>query len=186
MRHVPVAGPTLLTQGTPDGATGAGEPRSPGRMLAVEGFAQWRARLVRRLMFRVVSALHVALYRRTGGRLGGSIAGTPTLLLTVTGRKTGKRRTTPLGYFMHDRSYVVIASAGGAPRHPAWFLNLRANLRATIQVKDRRLNVHAEVATGELRARLWDRLMQVAPIYGRYAGRTRREIPLVLLRPLGR
>ena len=141
---------------------------------------------MRRLMFRFVSALHAALYQRTGGRLGGAVAGMPTLLLTVTGRRTGKRRTTPLGYFMHDGSYVIIASAGGAPSHPAWFLNLRANPRAAIQVKDRRLNVHAEVATGELRARLWDHLMRVAPMYGRYAERAGREIPLVLLRPLGR
>lgn len=96
---------------------------------------------MRRLLFKIASAIHVFVYRRTGGRFGGDIAGLHVLLLTTTGRKSGRRRTIPLGYFEHDGRYVIIGSNGGSDAHPAWFGNLRSEPRVTIQVKDMQMVV---------------------------------------------
>ena len=138
---------------------------------------------MRRLLFKLVSAIHVFVYRLTGGKFGGEIRGFQLLLLTTTGRKTGEKRTIPLGYFAHDGGYVIIGSNAGSDSHPAWFRNLRGQPRATIQVKKRRFEVSAKTAQGDERRRLWARLMEVAPGYANYANRTSREIPLVILRP---
>jgi len=128
--------------------------------------------------------VHVALYRASRGRLGGRLRkGAPVLLLMTTGRKTGKRRTTPLLYAEDGGRYVVVASAGGAPAHPAWYLNLRSNPAATIQVGGRELAVTAETAGPEERARLWPRVTQMWPQYDDYQAKTRREIPVVILTP---
>jgi deazaflavin-dependent oxidoreductase (nitroreductase family) len=132
---------------------------------------------------RFFNAIHIRLYRLTGGSFGGRVQGLRVLLLTTTGRKSGARRTTPLGYFEQDGAYVITASNAGFETHPAWFHNLRANPRATIDVADRRLEVTAEVAGPADRGRLWQRLLELSPGYGQYAQRTRREIPLVRLRP---
>src|SRR5574341_1013026 len=136
-------------------------------------------------LFRFLMAIAVFLYRLTDGKFGGRVQGLRVLLLTTTGRKTGKKRTTPLGYFEDDGSYVIIGSNAGFETHPAWFLNLKSNPRATIQVKDRQFQVNAEIAGPEKRERLWARLIELAPSYANYAKRTRREIPLVILRPIG-
>jgi deazaflavin-dependent oxidoreductase (nitroreductase family) len=137
---------------------------------------------VRRLLFSAFVKVHVALYRTSGGRLGGRLRkGAPVLLLTATGRKTGRRRTTPLLYVEEGDRHVVVASAGGAPSHPAWYLNLRSNPAATIQVGGRKLAVTAETAALEERARLWPRLTQMWPQYDDYQAKTRREIPVVIL-----
>jgi deazaflavin-dependent oxidoreductase (nitroreductase family) len=137
-----------------------------------------------RLLFRALVKVHVALYRASGGRLGGRVGnGVPVLLLTTTGRKTGKRRTTPLLYVEEGDRYVVVASVGGAPSHPAWYLNLRSNPAATMQVGGRKLAVTAETAGLEERARLWLRLTQMWPQYDDYQAKTRREIPVVILAP---
>jgi deazaflavin-dependent oxidoreductase (nitroreductase family) len=107
------------------------------------------------------------------------------LLLTTTGRRSGKRRTAPLGYFESDDAYVITASNGGSPRQPAWYYNLRADPSATIQVGKSVIEVHAEEATGEDRDRLWARLVEVAPTYRMYGSRTNRRIPMFVLRPTG-
>lgn len=126
--------------------------------------------------------VHVGLYRASGGRLGARLRkGVPVLLLTTTGRKSGKRRTTPLLYVEEGDRYVVIASAGGAPSHPAWYLNLRSNPAATIQVGGRKLAVTAETAGPEERAGLWPKLTRMWPQYDDYQAKTRREIPVVVL-----
>jgi F420H(2)-dependent quinone reductase len=134
-------------------------------------------------IFRLPLTIHAFLYRRTGGRFGGKIQGLDVLLLTTKGRRTGKRRTAPLGYFEHQGCYVVTASNGGSNRHPGWFHNLRSDPIAWIQIRDRRLEVRAEIAGPAPRAALWMRLLELAPSYGAYARRTRREIPMVSLRP---
>lgn len=140
--------------------------------------------VVRRLLFDALVKAHVALYRASGGRLGGQLRkGAPVLLLTTTGRKTGRQRTTPLLYVEEADRSVVVASAGGAPSHPAWYLNLRSNPTATIQVGSRKLAVTAETAGPEERARLWPRLTQMWPQYDDYQAKTRREIPVVILTP---
>jgi len=139
---------------------------------------------VRRLLFSAFVKAHAALYRASGGRLGGRLRkGAPVLLLTTTGRKTGRRRTTPLLYVEEGDRYVVVASAGGAPSHPAWYLNLRGNPAATIQVGGRKLAVTAETAGLEERALLWQRLTQMWPQYDDYQAKTGREIPVVILAP---
>jgi F420H(2)-dependent quinone reductase len=127
---------------------------------------------------------HTLIYRVTGGLIGHRAPGVPPmLLLDHVGAKSGKRRTTPLAYLPDGDRVVIVASKGGHPRHPAWYHNLRANPRTTVQVGRRKLDVDARVATQEERKRLWPR---VVDLYGGYAGyqrRTDREIPLVILEP---
>jgi deazaflavin-dependent oxidoreductase (nitroreductase family) len=107
----------------------------------------------------------------------------PILILTTTGRKTGKRRSNPLLYQQEGDAYLVVASAGGQPRNPAWYGNLEANPEAEIQVKDRRLPVRAETAGPDQRPRLWEKMTAVWPGYDEYQTKTGREIPVVVLSP---
>jgi deazaflavin-dependent oxidoreductase (nitroreductase family) len=134
-------------------------------------------------MLKLFSRIHVFLYRASGGRIGGRFKAAPVLLLTTTGRKSGKQRTTPLLYGEDAGRYVIVASVGGAPKHPAWYLNLRDNRDAAIQVGGRRLAVHSETATPEERARLWTVMTQMYAPYDDYQAKTSREIPLVILTP---
>ena len=111
--------------------------------------------------------------------------GFPVLLLSTTGRKTGRKWTTPLGYFEYDGSYVVAGSyvaLGGT--YPAWFHNLTSNPRVTLQIQDKELPAIAERADPGLRKQLWAKLVELAPGYGAYQRRTTREIPMVILRPV--
>lgn len=127
---------------------------------------------------------HTAIYRATNGRIGHRVPGAPPmLLLDHVGAKSGTRRTSPLVYGKDGQSLVLVASKGGFPRNPAWFHNLRANPDTTVQVGSRRSNVHARVAEGEERARLWPLMVGVYPGYESYRRRTEREIPLVVLEP---
>ena len=112
------------------------------------------------------------------------MAGLNVLLLTTIGRKTGKRRTTPLGYFEHDGSYVIIASNGGADRHPSWFLNLKNNPNVKVQINDKLVSVIALEADPDLRKKLWARLVSLSPQYGQYEKSTKRQIPVILLHPV--
>ncbi len=127
---------------------------------------------------------HTAVYKATGGRIGGRLPGTPSMLLIDhVGAKSGNRRTTPLAYVRDGADVVLIASKGGHPRHPAWFHNLRANPDATIQVGSERREVRARVADAEERARLWPKVVAAYSGYDDYQQRTEREIPLVILEP---
>ncbi len=137
-----------------------------------------------RFVLMLFSRVHVFLYRASGGRIGGRFRKTaPVLLLTTTGRKTGKQRTTPLLYVEDGERYAVVASVGGAPTHPGWYLNLRANPAATIQLGRRTLPVTAETAGPEERARLWALATRMYPTYDAYQAKTSREIPVVVLSP---
>ena len=135
---------------------------------------------MRMLIFNVM----VFLYNVSGGRIGGKMGKVPVLLLTTTGRKTGKQRTLPLVYIMDDSDYVITASAGGADKHPSWYFNIRSNPQATIQVKDKHIQVTAEIAEPEKKSELWARLVEVAPNFAGYEKRTSREIPMVILHPV--
>ncbi len=137
-----------------------------------------------RFVFKFITTIHAFVYRLTRGKFGSEMRGFRVLLLTTTGRKTGKKRTTPLGYFEHDGGYILIGSNAGMDTHPAWFHNLTHQPRATIQVKDRQLEVTAETAKPDKRTQLWTRLVELAPGYADYAKQTNREIPLVILRPV--
>jgi len=128
--------------------------------------------------------VHQWLYETTDGRIGASLGGRPMLLLRTVGRRSGQPRTSALLYVRDDDSYVVIASKGGDPKHPGWFHNLLAAPDAEIQLGRHRLPVHARVAEGEERTRLWDRADQVNKgTYSTYQSRTGREIPVVVLEP---
>lgn len=125
--------------------------------------------------------LHRWAYRSSGGRVGGRLIGMPVLLLTTRGRRTGRPHTTALTFLQDDGSRVIVASNGGAPNHPAWLLNLRAQPEAEIQVGERRLRVRAREAGDAERERLWARIIRVNPGYAVYQRRTTRRIPLVVL-----
>lgn len=135
-------------------------------------------------LFRTFLSFFVWLYQRTNGRFGGKIQGLSVLLLATTGRKSGKERITPLGYFEYDGSYVITASNAGADTHPAWFYNLKSNSKVRIQIHAKHLTAIAEPANSTLRKQLWDKLVNLAPNYGAYEKRTAREIPMILLRPV--
>jgi deazaflavin-dependent oxidoreductase (nitroreductase family) len=130
---------------------------------------------------------HIADYERSGGeegRDGHLWRGAPTLLLTMTGRRTRTRRRTALIYGEDGDSYVVVASKGGAPKHPAWFLNLQADPDVEIQVGPRTLSARARVAEPDEKARLWPMMTRIWPAYDAYQKKTDRDIPVVVLDPV--
>jgi deazaflavin-dependent oxidoreductase (nitroreductase family) len=131
----------------------------------------------------LLTHVHSFLFRATRGRMGRSMRGAPVLVLETRGRKTGKVRSVPLLYIEDDGDWVVMASSGGDPRHPAWYLNLEAEPRATVVTEDGRRNALAMMTEGEERTRLFAELVAVFPNFERYRGRTTRELPVVRLRP---
>jgi deazaflavin-dependent oxidoreductase (nitroreductase family) len=127
---------------------------------------------------------HARIYRATGGVVGGRIPGLPSLLLLDhVGAKSGRRRTTPLVYMPVGDGFLVVASKGGHPKHPAWMHNLRAHPDTEVQVGRRRIEVRAREANADERRELWPKAADYNPHWGRYRQRTTREIPLVLLEP---
>lgn len=128
-------------------------------------------------------AAHTAVYRATGGRIGHTLPGMPTmLLLDHVGAKSGKRRTAPLLYFRDGDDLVIVASKGGFPKHPAWFHNLKANPDTSVQVGRERRDVRARVATDAEHERLWPKAVASYPGYRDYQARSKgRKIPLVIL-----
>jgi deazaflavin-dependent oxidoreductase (nitroreductase family) len=135
---------------------------------------------------RIVTSIHVALYRASKGKIGGSISGLPVLLLTTAGRKTGRRRTTPLGYLPEGEDLLIVASNGGAHWFPSWWLNLNANPAGEVQMGDRRLAVTARKASPDERKVFWPRLVAAYKGYAGYERKTTREIPVVVLTPVSR
>ncbi len=124
---------------------------------------------------------HVRVYRETGGERGYRWRGTEILLLTTRGRRSGELRTTPLIHRTDGDRWVIVASKGGTPENPAWFENLSTDPDVEIQVRDEQIPVHASVAEGEERERLWSLMTAVWPAYDEYAARTDRQIPVVVL-----
>ena len=129
---------------------------------------------------------HIRRYEETGGEVGHEWNGATCLVLSTTGRKTGEVRKSALIYATDGDDYLVVASLGGAPRHPQWYLNLTANPEVTVQVRDRVFSAVARTATAEQRPRLWARVNEDWPNYEVYATRTTREIPVVVLTPTDR
>jgi deazaflavin-dependent oxidoreductase (nitroreductase family) len=123
---------------------------------------------------------HVSLYRLTGGKVG---AGKSFLILTTTGRKSGIERDTPLFFFPDEGHFVIIASNGGAPKHPTWWLNLQSNPHAKVQVRSRVIPVTARQADAEESKRLWAIIAEKYKNFVGYQQRTTREIPIVILAP---
>ncbi len=132
-----------------------------------------------------MSRSHVLVYRATGGRLGGKVGRAPVLLLTVTGRRTGAPRTTPLLYLRDGERLVLVASNAGDDKDPAWWTNLRHNPAARVELGGERRAFKARQATAEEKARYWPQLVGQYGSYATYQKRTRREIPVVILEPSG-
>ncbi len=131
--------------------------------------------------------IHVALYRRTGGRVGGALPGWPharIALVDHTGAKSGIKRTSPVMYHDYGDAIVVAGSKGGQPTHPAWFHNLMANPDTTIQIGPEIHKVHARLAIDEERNGLWEELVAMFPGYDFYQRNAKgRRIPIVILDP---
>jgi deazaflavin-dependent oxidoreductase (nitroreductase family) len=127
---------------------------------------------------------HVDRYLATGGEEGHDWEGTQTLILTTTGRRSGRQRQHPLIYGRHGDDFLVVASKGGAPRHPAWYLNLVADPDVEIQVRDERIRAHARTASREEKPELWSLMTKEWPAYDSYQENTEREIPVVVLEPV--
>jgi deazaflavin-dependent oxidoreductase (nitroreductase family) len=133
--------------------------------------------------FRILGRIHTRVYRATGGKIGGGMGKARVLLLTTTGRKSGLPRTQPLLYARAGDAYVLIASKGGAEHDPLWYRNLQATPSAEIQVGRKTQHVQARAAEGEERERMWRALADLYPGYDKYAEKTSRTIPVVLLEP---
>lgn len=131
----------------------------------------------------LLNAEHTRRYQETDGEVGYLWNGVPILLLTTTGRRTGEPRTIPLIFARDGEDYLVVASQGGAPRHPQWYLNLLADGQAEVQVKAEKLSVVARVASDDEKPRLWSIVTEAWPNYDVYQTRTDRPIPVVVLSP---
>lgn len=129
------------------------------------------------------SFIQVWLYRATRGMLGGGLMGFPVLLLHTVGRKSGKERVTPLGYFPKDGGYLLAASNAGRRKNPAWYLNLMNSPHTKVEIKGRTIPVSAEALSGEARTQGWQQVIATAPMYARYEKMTTRQIPVIFLKP---
>jgi deazaflavin-dependent oxidoreductase (nitroreductase family) len=134
------------------------------------------------LSFKFFSSIHVSLYRLSGGRLGTQVFGVPILLLTVTGRKTGKQRTTPLMYFRDGDNLLLVASKGGHPKNPEWYANLVANPDVEVQAGREKLTMRAFTASEEEKSRFWTQIVKGYKSYDDYQKKTTRNIPVVILK----
>jgi deazaflavin-dependent oxidoreductase (nitroreductase family) len=126
-------------------------------------------------------SLHLKLYQWSSGRIGHTMRGLPVLLLTTKGKKTGQPRTKALMYVPHGEAYVVIASNLGKEDHPAWWYNLQAEPKASVQIGSSRFTVHAREAQENERESIWQALAEKTPDYEQYRSWTSRRIPLVVL-----
>jgi deazaflavin-dependent oxidoreductase (nitroreductase family) len=133
---------------------------------------------------------HMRVYLESGGKQGHmfdasfanpGIGELPTLLLTTVGRKSGKKRMTPLIYGVVDGNHIIIGSKGGSQTHTGWYFNLLENPAAEIQVGTEHFKVRARMAQGDERTKIWAHMLSVFPTFGEYQSKTDREIPVVVL-----
>ncbi|MEE6282478.1 nitroreductase family deazaflavin-dependent oxidoreductase [Georgenia sunbinii] len=123
----------------------------------------------------------VELYERTGGAEGGTLGGLPVVIVTSRGAKTGKLRKTPLMRVEHEGSYLAVASMGGAPTHPVWYHNVRAEPHVELQDGAHKWDMQARELSGAEREEWWARAVEAFPPYAEYLERTERQIPVFLL-----
>ena len=124
---------------------------------------------------------HVTRYVETDGSEGHDWNGVQTLILTTTGRKSGRRHATPLIYGEHGDDYLVVASKGGADDPPAWYLNLQADPDVEVQVRADKFTARARTATADEKPALWRQMAAIWPDYDNYQRKTERSIPVVIL-----
>lgn len=123
------------------------------------------------------------IYRRTNGKLGGVFQNAPVALLTTTGRKTGEPRVSPLLYLREGDRVILGASRGGSDKHPLWYLNLKANPKVTVQIKDETLSLTARDANDAEREEYWPKMVAMYPTFEDYKSWTDRVIPIVICDP---
>jgi deazaflavin-dependent oxidoreductase (nitroreductase family) len=124
------------------------------------------------------------LYEATGGSQAHDLRGRPIIVLTSVGAKTGKLRKTALMRVEHDGEYAVVASLGGAPKHPVWYYNLKKNPHVELQDEATRRDYNARELSGDEKALWWKRAVEAYPDYATYQTRTDRQIPVFVLEPL--
>jgi deazaflavin-dependent oxidoreductase (nitroreductase family) len=131
-----------------------------------------------------MTRMHVRIFQRTGGRVGGTLDGAPLLVLHHTGATSGARRQSPAIHVRDGENLVIVASLLGAPKNPAWYHNLRAHPDdVEVDLRGGRRRVRARQATREEAAELWPRLLQTYPPFQTYSTRTDRELPVMILEP---
>ena len=123
-------------------------------------------------------------YEASNGAEAGDLRGRPIIVLTSVGAKTGRLRKTALMRVEHEGSYAVVASLGGAPRHPVWYYNLKAHPHVELQDGPMKRDYQAREATGDEKALWWERAVETWPDYARYQAKTTREIPVFVLEPV--
>lgn len=133
-------------------------------------------------LFKILTRLHLWIYRLSGGKMWGTMMGQPVVILTTKGRKSGRPWTVPLLSFKDKDDYILVASNGGQNFHPAWYLNLQSNPEVMLEVAGKQQTARAEEMKGTERERLWTMIVSKAPAYGGYEQKTEREIPVVRLR----
>ncbi len=124
---------------------------------------------------------HVERYRETDGEVGHDWRGAPVLLLTTKGRRSGEQRDTPLIYQPYEGNHLIVASKGGTPDHPAWYLNIQEEPTVEVQIKDDKFTARARTAKPDEKPGMWRAMTDVWPDYDSYQERTDREIPVVVL-----
>ena len=127
----------------------------------------------------------VGQYERSNGAEASELAGAPVVIVTTVGNKSGKLRKTPLMRVEHEGSYAIVASQGGAPSHPYWYWNIKAEPHVELRDKDRVGDYTAREVSGEEREQWWDRAVAVYPDYSDYQAKTERTIPVFVLEPRG-
>ncbi len=155
--------------------------RQQGRSAVFAAVGRILSQSSMRPVTRMLSNLHTALYRLTGGRAQSRKY--PTMLLTVTGRRSGQSRTVPVIYIKQDERFVIAAAYAGSDANPGWWLNLRENPQAVVEVNNQTTSVRAELASPDQREDLWRQLVEMYPYFAEYQQRTRRKIPVVILTP---
>jgi F420H(2)-dependent quinone reductase len=133
---------------------------------------------------KLVTGLHVRLYRWTGGKIGQKLGKVENVILTTTGRKSGQPRSTPLTVTVDGDRLILIASNGGAQKHPDWYVNLSVEPKVSVQRGKAHVAMLARTATAEERPALWERAVATYKGYAGYQTKTEREIPVVICEPI--
>ena len=134
-------------------------------------------------MWRTANRVSVWLYRTSKGRIGAKAKGSPVLILTVNGRKSGQPFSAPVVYFARDGGWLVVGSGGGSPQEPQWFKNLRVTDHAVVELGDQRRNVAVRVLDGTDRDQAFDQVLTESPGFGAYEQKSGRTMPVALLTP---
>ncbi|MCI0709601.1 MAG: nitroreductase family deazaflavin-dependent oxidoreductase [Chloroflexi bacterium] len=137
-----------------------------------------------KLILKIFMVIYVGLYRLTSGRIGGRLMGNDVLLITTIGRKSGKKRTTPVMYLRDGERYLVTASAGGGDKHPGWYWNAaKGSHPVQIEVKKQKMTVNVEEPEREERDKYYERFKESNPGFATYETKTHRVIPVLVLTP---